>query len=63
MYFQPSDHYQEIPHDNTCFAEVLPDYMTGKLVAVIFDELVNGREMLPYNATQKPIAPLADSGL
>ena len=63
MYFQPSDHYQEIPHDNTCFAEVLPDYMTGKLVAVIFDELVNGREMLPYNVTQKPIAPLADSGL
>ena len=57
-YFRPSDHYEEIPHDKTCFAATLSDYMTGKLVSVIFDELVNGREMLAYNTTQKPIPPL-----
>ena len=56
-YFQPSDHYEERLDNKTCFAEALYDYMIGRLVAVIFDELVNGREMLFYSATHKPIAP------
>ena len=62
-YFQPSDHYEERLDNKTCFTEALYDYMIGRLVAVIFDELVNGREMLFYSATHKPIAPLNGSQL
>ena len=61
MYFQPSVHYEERLDNETCLAEVLNDYIIGRLVAVIFDKLVNGREMLFYNTTHKPIPPLTNA--
>ena len=63
MYFRPSDHYEEIPDNKSCFVEALHDYMVGNLAGVIFDELVIGREMQYYDTTRKPIPPLSDFDL
>ena len=51
VYFRPSDHYEVRPHDKTLFVFTIHDYMIGKLVGVIFDELVNGGEMQSHNKT------------
>ena len=50
-YFRPSDHYEKKPNNNPCVPMTVDEYMIGKLVGAIFDELVNGGEMQAYNKT------------
>ena len=49
--FRPSDHYEPKYHDKTCLIITRHECMIGKLVDVIFDELVNGGEMQSHNKT------------
>ncbi len=49
VYFRSSDYYELRPHDKTFLVITIHEYMIGKLVGVIFDELVNGGEMQSYN--------------